>query len=91
MNRKFTAKDRASFVGAMEFLENMWGVAAQYEIDSETGRGVVRIWLPGTEVVLHLESIDVRHVRVIERNKQRFPDRGNENSHNPNCPKTPRT
>lgn len=74
MKKRFTEKDAADFAGAMEFLETMWGVRAQYEIDGETGRGVVRLWLPGTEVVLHLESIDVRRVRVIERNRQRFPD-----------------
>jgi hypothetical protein len=74
MKRKFTADDAAAFTGAMEFLEMMWGVKTHYEIDSETGRGVVRFWLPGTEVVLHLESVDVRHVRVTERNRQRFPD-----------------
>lgn len=74
MKRKFTAADAAAFTGAMEFLALMWGVKTQYEVDSETGRGVVRIWLPGTEVALHLESVDVRHVRVIERNRQRFPD-----------------
>jgi hypothetical protein len=90
MKRKFTPDDHAAFSGAMQFLETMWDVRTQYEIDSETGRGVVRIWLPGTEVVLHLESIDVRHVRVIERNRQRFPDRGNENSHDPKCPPNPR-
>lgn len=90
MKRKFTADDRAAFTGAMDFLESMWGVATQYEIDAETGRGVVRIWLPGTEVVLHLESIDVRHVRVIERNKQRFPDRGNPNSQIPTVHPDPR-
>lgn len=86
MKRKFTADDRAAFMGAMEFLENMWGVNAQYEIDADTGRGTVRIWLPGTEVVLHLESIDVRHVRVIERNRQRFPDRRNDNPDRENEP-----
>lgn len=74
MKRKFTTDDAAAFSGAMEFLGMMWGVKTHYEIDAETGRGTVRIWLPGTEVVMHLESIDVRHVRVIERNRQRFPD-----------------
>lgn len=74
MKRKFTTDDAAAFTGAMEFLGMMWGVKTHYEIDGETGRGTVRLWLPGTEVVLHLESIDVRHVRVIERNRQRFPD-----------------
>jgi hypothetical protein len=30
-------------------------------------------------------------VRVVERNKQRFPDRGNRNSHDTNCPPDPRS
>lgn len=79
MKRKFTTDDGAAFTGAMDFLSMMWGVKTQYEIDSETGRGVVRIWLPGTEVVLHLEGVDVRRLRVIERNPQRFPDPGRGN------------
>jgi hypothetical protein len=74
MKRKFTTDDAGAFIGAMQFLEMMWGVKTQYEIDSETGRGTVRFWLPGTEVVLHLESIDVRRVRVVERNPQQFHD-----------------
>jgi hypothetical protein len=48
------------------------------QVDLDTGKGTVRIWKPGTEVVLHLETVDVRHIRVIERNPQRFPDRGNQ-------------
>jgi hypothetical protein len=52
----------------------MWGAQVDADVDLETGRGTVKLWLPGTEVVLHLESIDVRRIRVIERNKARFPD-----------------
>jgi hypothetical protein len=78
MKRKFTEKDEAAFTGAMEFLEGQWGVETWYSIDTDTGRGVVKIWLPGTESVLHLETVDVRHIRVIERNRQRFPDRRND-------------
>ena len=74
MKRQFTDKDSADFIGAMQFLEMMWGVKTHYEVDTETGRGTVNVWLPGTETVLHLETIDVRHIRVIERNRQRFPD-----------------
>jgi hypothetical protein len=74
MPRKLTDTDQRDFIGAVEFLELMWGVKTHYEIDSETGRGTVRIWLPGTETVLHLEGFDVRRLRVIERNPQRFPD-----------------
>jgi hypothetical protein len=74
MKRKFTNDDGKDFVGSMQFLEMMWDVRTDYSVDQESGRGTVKIWLPGTEVVLHLESIDVRHIRVIERNPQRFPD-----------------
>jgi hypothetical protein len=91
MKRKFTAKDSRDFSGALEFLRLMWGVETDAAVDLENGRGTVRIWLPGTEVVLHLESIEVRRLRVIERNKQRFPDRGNRNSHDTNCPPDPRS
>jgi hypothetical protein len=77
MKRKFTEKDSADFEGAMAFLEGQWGVETWYSVDDETGRGTVKIWLPGTESVLHLETVDVRHIRVVERNRQRFPDRGN--------------
>jgi hypothetical protein len=80
MKRKFTAQDSRDFSGAIEFLRLMWGLQIDAEVDQETGRGTVKLWLPGTEVVLHLESIDVRRLRVIERNKARFPD-----------PTTPRT
>jgi hypothetical protein len=80
MKRKFTEKDAADFEGAMAFLEGQWGVETWYSVDEETGRGTVKIWLPGTESVLHLETVDVRRIRVIERNRQRFPDRGNEKS-----------
>jgi hypothetical protein len=90
MKRKFTAKDSRDFSGALDFLRLMWGVEIDAEVDLETGRGTVKIWLPGTETVLHLESIDVRRVRVIERERQRFPDRGNRDSHNPKCPPDPR-
>ena len=62
----------------MQFLEMMWGVQVDSQVDLETGKGTVRIWLPGTEAVLQLETVDVRHILVVERNKQRFPDRGNE-------------
>lgn len=78
MKRKFTEKDSRDFGGAMQFLEMMWGVQVDSQVDLETGKGTVRVWLPGTEVVLQLETIDVRHILVVERNKQRFPDRGNE-------------
>ncbi len=78
MKRKFTEKDSRDFSGAMQFLEGMWGVEVDSQVDLETGKGTVKIWLPGTETVFHLETIDVRHIRVIEREKQRFPDRGNE-------------
>ena len=78
MKRKFDDKDAADFEGAMAFLEGQWAVETWYSIDSETGRGSIQIWLPGTGSVLHLESVDVRRVRVVERNRQRFPDRGNQ-------------
>lgn len=78
MRRQFTRDDSRAFSGAMDFLRMMWGVEVDAAIDLQTGRGTVKIWLPGTETVLHLESIDVRHIRVIERERQRFPDRGNE-------------
>jgi hypothetical protein len=78
MKRKFTEKDSRDFSGAMQFLEMMWGVQVDSQVDLDTGKGTVRIWLPGTETVLHLETVDVRHILVVERNKQRFPDRGNE-------------
>lgn len=74
MKRPFTDKDARDFMGAMQFLEMIWSVKTQYEIDRETGRGTVKIWLPGTDAVLHLETVDVRRVRVIERERQRFPD-----------------
>jgi hypothetical protein len=74
MKRKFTSDDQRDFIGAMQFLELMWGVKTHYSIDADTGRGVVQVWLPGTETVLHLEAIDVRHLRVIERNQAKFPD-----------------
>lgn len=74
MKRDFTAKDAADFTGAMQFLEMVWGVKTHYELDPETGRGTVKIWLPGTDAVLHLETVDVRRIRVVERNRQRFPD-----------------
>jgi hypothetical protein len=78
MKRKFTEKDSRDFSGAMQFLEMMWGVQVDSQVDLDTGKGTVKIWLPGTETVLHLETVDVRHILVVERNKQRFPDRGNE-------------
>lgn len=78
MKRKFTDDDAREFTGAMGFLESYWGIRAHYEIDLNTGRAVVQLWLPGSEAVLHLESVDCRRIRVVERNKQRFPDRGNE-------------
>ena len=78
MKRQFTEKDSRDFSGAMQFLEMMWGVQVDSQVDLETGKGTVRIWLPGTEAVLQLETVDVRHILVVERNKQRFPDRGNE-------------
>jgi hypothetical protein len=78
MKRKFTEKDSRDFSGAMQFLEMIWGVQVDSQVDLDTGKGTVRIWLPGTETVLHLETVDVRHILVVERNKQRFPDRGNE-------------
>jgi len=74
MKRKFTTADQRDFIGAMQFLEMMWGVKTHYEIDTSTGRGTVKVWLPGTETVLHLETIDVRRIRVIGREPQRFPD-----------------
>lgn len=74
MKRDFTQKDAADFIGAMQFLEMLWSVKTSYSIDSETGRGTVEIWLPGTDAVLHLETVDVRRIRVVERNRQRFPD-----------------
>ena len=77
MKRKFTDKDSRDFSGAMDFLRLMWGVEIDAQVDLETGRGTVKIWLPGTETVLHLETVDVRRVRVIERERQRFPDRRN--------------
>lgn len=72
--KRLSDDDTRDFMGAMQFLEMMWGVKTHYEIDAETGRGTVRVWLPGTETVLHLEGFDVRRLRVIERNPQRFPD-----------------
>jgi hypothetical protein len=78
MKRQFTQKDSQDFSGAMKFLELMWGVVVDSQVDLDTGKGTVKVWLPGTETVLHLETVDVRHIRVIEREKQRFPDRGNE-------------
>ena len=74
MRRRFTDKDSREFSGAMDFLRLMWGVEVDAQVDLETGRGTVKIWLPGTEAVLHLETVDVRRIRVIERNRQRFPD-----------------
>lgn len=80
MKRKFTEKDSRDFSGAMKFLEMMWGVEVDSQVDLETGKGTVKVWLPGTETVLHLETVDVRHIRVIGREKQRFPDRGKQPS-----------
>ena len=74
MKRQLTIEDQQTLIGSLNFLEDMWGVKTHYDIDTETGRGVVQVWLPGTNVVLHLESVDVRRVRVIDRNMQRFPD-----------------
>ena len=77
MKRKFTDDDASKFASTMQMLEIMWGVRTIYSVDSETGRGSISIWLPGTETALHLETIDVRHVMIVERNRQCFPDRGN--------------
>jgi hypothetical protein len=74
MKRKFTADDAKAFVGAMQFLEMMADARTHYTLDSETGRGTVQVWIPGSEIVLHLEEVDVRHIRVVERNRQKFPD-----------------
>jgi hypothetical protein len=74
MKRQLTIDDQQTLIGSLNFLEDMWGVKTHYDIDTETGRGVVQVWLPGTNVVLHLESVDVRRIRVIDRNTQRFPD-----------------
>ena len=74
MKRKFSDDDARDFMGAMQFLEMLWSVKTRYQIDRETGRGTVDIWLPGTETVLHLEGFDVRRLRVVERNPQIFPD-----------------
>jgi len=78
VKKPFSAEDQADFIGAMQFLEMTWDVKTHYSIDTETGRGVVQIWLPGTESVLHLEEFDVRRLRVIHRNPQRFPVRDNQ-------------
>lgn len=77
MKRPFTLDDQRDFIGAMQFLELMWGAQTHYSVDSETGRGSVGIWVPGSETVLHLEGVDVRRIRLVERNKQQFPDREN--------------
>jgi hypothetical protein len=74
MKRQMTTADQQTLIGSLDFLEDMWGAKTHYDIDTETGRGTVQVWMPGTNVVLHLESIDVRRVRVIDRNLQRFPD-----------------
>lgn len=74
MNKPFTEKDSEDFTGAMQFLEMMWGVKVDSDVDLETGKGTVRVWLPGTETVLVVDSVDVRRLMVVERNKQRFPD-----------------
>jgi hypothetical protein len=74
MNKPFTEKDSEDFTGAMQFLEMMWGVKVDSDVDLETGKGTVRVWLPGTETVLVVDSVDVRKLMVVERNKQRFPD-----------------
>jgi len=74
MKRQLTTADQQTLIGSLDFLEDMWGVKTHYDIDTETGRGTVQVWMPGTNVVLHLESIDVRRIRVIDRNMQRFPD-----------------
>ncbi len=74
MKRQLTTADQQTLIGSLDFLEDMWGVKTHYDIDTETGRGTVQVWMPGTNVVLHIESIDVRRVRVIDRNLQRFPD-----------------
>ena len=78
MKRKFTDDDAREFTGAMGFLESYWGIRTHYEIDLNTGRAVVELWLPGSEAVVHLEGVDCRRIRVVERNRQRFPDRGND-------------
>ena len=74
MPKPFTEKDSENFTGAMQFLELMWGVKVDSDVDLETGKGTVRVWLPGTETVLVVDSVDVRKLMVVERNKQRFPD-----------------
>ena len=74
MTKPFTEQDSADFTGAMQFLEMMWGVKVDSDVDLETGKGTVRVWLPGTETVLVMDSIDVRRLMVVERNKERFPD-----------------
>ena len=74
MKKPFTEQDSADFTGAMQFLELMWGVKVDSEVDLETGKGTVRVWLPGTEAVLVADGIDVRRLMIVERNRARFPD-----------------
>lgn len=75
MTKPFTDQDSADFTGAMQFLEMMWGVKVDSDVDLDTGKGTLRVWLPGTETVLVMDSIDVRRLMVVERNRQRFPDK----------------
>lgn len=72
MKRQFTQQDGADFVGAMQFLESNWGAQTHYSVDSETGKGTIQIWMPGSQAVLHLETIDVRRLRVVDPNPARF-------------------
>lgn len=74
MKRKFTEADDQKFAGAMQFLEMVWGVKTDYQLDTETGRADVRLWMPGTDAVLVIVNVDVRHLLVVERDLLRFPE-----------------
>ncbi|NDC64551.1 MAG: hypothetical protein EBZ59_11335 [Planctomycetia bacterium] len=75
MKGKLTQKDQERFVGAMQFLEMMAPVQTRFEVDLSTGKGTVKVWFLDTNVVLHLETVDVRRIRVVEREKAVFPDK----------------
>lgn len=57
--RKPTTRDVQEFTERVEFLEQMWGVKAEYEVDLDTGIAWLKISRPDTVVVLSIKAVHV--------------------------------
>jgi hypothetical protein len=72
--RPMTQDDLVGFIERTRFLENLWNCRTDFSIDQSTGRGWLRICPPTGETVLHIDHIDARDIRLIERCRTKFPD-----------------